>query len=251
MGIPFLSGFYSKDLIIELQAGSYLQFSSFFFLLLASSAVLTAFYSGRLVFYVFLNKPLFRYQQTQIADASLWVQVPLTILALLSICSGFWFEDLFVGTGSTFFAGAITVLPQQWYSLNFEYIPYLFSQLPLFGSCYGVWFSLRVFLFRNYYYYYIYISYCRTMFLMNRWGFDFVYNNILLRLFFSLLQHFYYFLDKGIIEYFGPTGLYNMVSSLSRRLAFLQNGSLTTYIQFISFSFIVLVVGFPLIFQIF
>jgi NADH:ubiquinone oxidoreductase subunit 5 (subunit L)/multisubunit Na+/H+ antiporter MnhA subunit len=89
MGVPFLSGFYSKDLIIELQAGNYVQFSSFFFLLLVTSAVLTAFYSARLVFFVFLDKPQFNH--ILLHDASTWVQVPLLCLAILSIVSGFYF----------------------------------------------------------------------------------------------------------------------------------------------------------------
>ena len=58
MGVPFLSGFYSKDLIIELQGGTYMSFGSFFFLLLVCSAALTAFYSARLVFYVFFESAL-------------------------------------------------------------------------------------------------------------------------------------------------------------------------------------------------
>jgi NADH-ubiquinone oxidoreductase chain 5 len=249
MGTPFLSGFYSKDLIIELQAGSYMDLGSFFFLLITISACLTAFYSARLVFYVFLNRPLWQ-QQLQISEASWWVQSPLLVLAFLSIFSGYAFEDFFVGVGSTFFASSLFYHPQHWYSLLPDYIPYFSSQLPLIGSLFGVWLSFQTFRNRSYYYYYYYYYYYRMAFFTSRWGFDFFYNRILLTSLFTLITHFYYFLDKGLIEYFGPTGLYFFVNKTSQFISCLQTGSLTRYLQVITGFFVLCLCCFPLFLQI-
>jgi NADH-ubiquinone oxidoreductase chain 5 len=245
MGVPFLSGFYSKDLIIELQGGTYMHFGSFFFLLLVCSAVLTAFYSARLIFYVFLNRPLWNVTVSP-HDASWWVQLPLIFLTLLSITSGYLFEDLFVGVGSTFFSGALFILPHNWYSLNPDFIPYVFSNLPLFGSVAGVWLSWQTFMSRSYYYYYYYYYYCRMMFFMNRWSFDYVYNRFLFGGMQKLLQHFYYFLDKGLIELFGPTGTFRLILVGSRLTTALQSGSLTWYLQLITVCFLLGLCCFPI-----
>jgi NADH-ubiquinone oxidoreductase chain 5 len=55
MGLPFLTGFYSKDLILELLKNSNILFFSFFFCVV--SAFLTAFYSFRLIYFTFFNYP--------------------------------------------------------------------------------------------------------------------------------------------------------------------------------------------------
>jgi len=249
MGTPFLSGFYSKDLIIEIQAGTYMGLGSFFFLLIATSAGLTAFYSARLIFYVFLNRPLW-HNNSKVHEAHWWVQTPLIFLALLSIVSGYIFEDMFIGVGSTFFSGSLSIRPMNWYSLLPEYIPFLFSQLPFFGTFLGVWLSFQTFRSQSYYYYYYYYYYCRMMFFMNRWSFDFFYNIIIVKVLSSLLKHFYYFIDKGIIEYFGPTGFYKSITTLAQIISLSQTGSLTRYIQLITVSFIFIVCFFPAVLQI-
>jgi len=247
MGIPFLSGFYSKDFIIELQGGSYISYSSFFFLLLNLSAILTAFYSARLIFYVFLNRPIFHRYHIPGSDANWWVQTPLLLLALLSIVSGFYFEEIFVGVGSTFFTHSIYTYPQHWHSFQIEYIPYLYGHLPLFGGLLGSWISFQTFASRYYYYYYYYFYYCRMMFFSVRWGFDYLYNTMLTFGFLSLLRHFYYFLDKGIIELWGPTGIYKTIDHLSRKSTRFQTGGLNHYVFFLSFCFFLLIIIFPIL----
>jgi len=83
-GIPFLSGWYSKDMILE----RVYEYDPHLFLILALSAVLTAFYMFRLVFLTFTGteRDLERYRH---AHESPWtITVPLGILAVLSIFSG-------------------------------------------------------------------------------------------------------------------------------------------------------------------
>jgi NADH-ubiquinone oxidoreductase chain 5 len=57
MGFPFLSGFYSKDTILELAYSKYTIFGHYAFILGVFSAFCTALYSIRLIFLVFLTNP--------------------------------------------------------------------------------------------------------------------------------------------------------------------------------------------------
>src|SRR5690606_26344468 len=53
MGFPFLTGFYSKDLVLELAYSRYMIDGSFIYFLGVSSAFFTAVYSIRLILFVF------------------------------------------------------------------------------------------------------------------------------------------------------------------------------------------------------
>jgi len=104
MALPFLTGFYSKDLILEVALGQYLFTSSVAYWLGTISAVFTAFYSLRLLALTFLtypNGPRIHYLSTH--EAPLIMAIPLVILAIMSIFFGFVTKDLFVGPGSDFF----------------------------------------------------------------------------------------------------------------------------------------------------
>jgi len=57
MGFPFLTGFYSKDAILELIFAHYTLTGSFAYFLGAFSALCTSFYSIRLLYLTFLNSP--------------------------------------------------------------------------------------------------------------------------------------------------------------------------------------------------
>ncbi|OLL21605.1 NADH dehydrogenase subunit 5 (mitochondrion) [Neolecta irregularis DAH-3] len=89
MAMPFLSGYYSKDLIIESAYGQYL-FSGFVVYWLATiSAVFTSLYSIKLIFFTFLGSPnatMSRFKNVH--EPSLVIGIPLLILGIMSI--GFW-----------------------------------------------------------------------------------------------------------------------------------------------------------------
>jgi NADH-ubiquinone oxidoreductase chain 5 len=57
IGFPFLTGFYSKDLILEISYGKYNVLGYFCYCLGTLGAFLTAFYSTRLLYLTFLSKP--------------------------------------------------------------------------------------------------------------------------------------------------------------------------------------------------
>jgi len=56
LGFPFLSGFYSKDLILELIYSRYIIDSIYIYLMSLIAALFTSIYSLKIIFYVFFHK---------------------------------------------------------------------------------------------------------------------------------------------------------------------------------------------------
>ena len=103
MGFPFLAGFYSKDVILEISYATYTICGHFSYILGTLAAFSTAFYSIRLLFLVFLadtngNKAVI----FNAHEGSIRMAFPLFILCLLSIFIGFLSKDLFIGFGTDF-----------------------------------------------------------------------------------------------------------------------------------------------------
>lgn len=100
-GIPFLSGFYSKDAILGvLFVNSGSVGLGLWFVGLAA-AICTSLYSFSTLYYIFYGKPranIDQYVNMHGVDVIAWL--PLVILAVLSVVSGYIFRDLFIGAGS-------------------------------------------------------------------------------------------------------------------------------------------------------
>src|SRR5271155_5844273 len=112
LATPWLTGFYSKDLIIELAYGQYSFSGTYAYILGSITAGLTAFYSFRLISLVFLTVPNgIKNVYLNSHESNLAVIIPLFVLALFSIFFGFVFSDLFVGVGSDFFGNSIFINP--------------------------------------------------------------------------------------------------------------------------------------------
>lgn len=94
-GVPFLSGFYSKDAILASALAFALE-SGHMILFLAAivAAGITAFYMFRLVFVTFTGEPRNKEKYEHAHESPLVMTIPLIILAVLSVCSawGGWFE---------------------------------------------------------------------------------------------------------------------------------------------------------------
>src|SRR5436190_598985 len=97
LATPFLTGFYSKDLILELAYGQYSFSGTYAFIFGTITAGLTAFYSFRLINLVFFTIPNgSKLSYLNSHEANLAVIIPLFILSLFSIFFGYLFSDLFV-----------------------------------------------------------------------------------------------------------------------------------------------------------
>ncbi len=108
MGIPFLTGFYSKDFILEYVYSSNIYLSIFLYWLGIISASLTSFYSIKLLFLTFYNvhnsyfNILYNKNKRLIVihESKFLILIALIILFLGSIFVGFLFKDLFIGMGT-------------------------------------------------------------------------------------------------------------------------------------------------------
>lgn len=119
MGFPFLSGFYSKDAILEL-AFSKSSLGMFAFIMGSISAFLTSLYSIRLIVLTFLIKPnAFRSYIVTAHDAPLFMAIPLILLFAPSILSGYFTYDFF--SSLDFWKQSIFILPHH-YSADLEFL---------------------------------------------------------------------------------------------------------------------------------
>jgi NADH-ubiquinone oxidoreductase chain 5 len=102
-GFPFLTGFYSKDAILEMAYGSFSVTGHFAHWLGTAAAFLTAFYSMRLIYLTFLNKTnAFRVSIEGAHDMPKVMGYPLVPLIFGSIFVGYIFKDMIIGAGTLF-----------------------------------------------------------------------------------------------------------------------------------------------------
>ncbi len=93
MGFPYLTGFYSKDLILELTYDRY--YIAFAYWLGSFSALLTAFYSIRLIYLTFITNTNSKKEVFMgVHEPSLNITIPLVLLAFGSILVGYWAKEI-------------------------------------------------------------------------------------------------------------------------------------------------------------
>ena len=246
LATPWLTGFYSKDLIIELAYGQY-NFSGIYAYILGSmTAGLTAFYSFRLISFVFLSTPNgSKTVYLNSHEANMFVMIPLFILALFSIFFGFIFSDIFLGVGSDFFGNSLFLHPNHVSLIETEFsLPFIIKWLPLILSLLGS--SLA-----------IYVYHYNPMFILNltnsslgrqiytflngKYYFDILYNYFFTTKGLMIGYSLSYFIDKGIIEWIGPYGLSSSLTNTGMNIAKLDTGIITTYSLYITLGLLLLV----------
>jgi NADH-ubiquinone oxidoreductase chain 5 len=138
VGFPFLTGFYSKDLILEVACANYKISGTFAYWLGSICVAFTSYYSFRLLFLTFLNpSSSFKTALQNCHDAPLIMALPLILLAFGSIFIGYFARDMMVGLGTCFWGNSIFVLPNHSLLLESEYIPQFQKFIPLFFTFLG------------------------------------------------------------------------------------------------------------------
>nr|YP_010199853.1 NADH dehydrogenase subunit 5 [Hydropuntia urvillei]UAD89861.1 NADH dehydrogenase subunit 5 [Hydropuntia urvillei] len=241
-GFPFLTGFYSKDFILELMQVTLNtnlgKIQGVFACWLGSLSVFfTAFYSFRLIYLTFLNSiNTTRINILKSHEPSLLMVLPLIFLGLGSMFIGYLGTDLFIGLGTDFWKSSIIILPQhsyfieaEWLDINFKWLPFMFSVL-------GIAFATLVNITKTYGYLYN-VFYRELCFLINKkWYWDILYNRFLV---FPSLNFGYFIafknLDRGFIELLVPYGLSKLIPKGAVLFSKLQTGQLNHYLFFIVF----------------
>lgn len=131
-GFPFLAGFYSKDFIIEAANTKYWVGGQFLYWLAIVSAMLTAMYSFRLLEQVFWSDYTgFKSVITNHVKPTNVEILVLSLLGMLSLVTGYFFRDTFVGFGSNYFNTFIHTLPVGHYYIESEFLPSEIKLIPL------------------------------------------------------------------------------------------------------------------------
>ncbi len=236
-GFPFLSGYYSKDAIIEF---AYLSGTNIGYIAATVgvlTAILTAIYSWRLIFKTFHGK--FNNQkinQSNVHDSEIVILLPLIILAIGSVFVGFLFKEFLIGYESNnFWKGSILYLKDADHSNIPSFLLILTPLLVVLAIPLS---------------FYLYIKNKRIlenlklknekiyMFLLNKWYFDEIYKRLLVEPLKKLGSVFWKSGDEKTIDRFGPDGISKVIKSISNKATKLQSGYIFDYafVMLIGFS---------------
>ena len=113
------------------------------------SVFFTAFYSLRLLHLTFFGKGTtgFRAVYIQAHESPYLMLGALFPLAVGSLFWGFLMKDFFIGLGSSGLQSSIFVLPQNYNSVDAEFLPLFIKLIPFFFSMGGVFFSFVLYYF--------------------------------------------------------------------------------------------------------
>ena len=239
-GFPFLSGFYSKDAIIEF---AYLKGNTTGYYAAGVgilTAVLTSIYSWRLIFKTFHgeynNKKI---DIKEMHESPLIMLLPLFVLAIGAIFAGFLFKDLFIGHGgdNIFWGNSIKFLNP----LSTEHPPlWLLLTTPVLVL---ISIPIAYYLFvkeKSVPYQIIQSNKPLYNLLINKWYFDELYDVLFIQSSKKIGLFFWKVIDVKIIDKFGPDGVSLLIKNLSLKASKFQSGFIYQYAFMILLGFSVL-----------
>ena len=231
----FMTGFYSKDFILESAYGQYYFSGTVVYIIATIGAMFTTLYSVKVLYLTFLtnpNGPLINYKQAHEGD--IFMSLPLMILAVFSIFFGFITKDMFIGLGSGFFSdNALFIHPSHEIMLDTEFgVPTLFKLLPLIFT---ISLSVIAIVLSEYlstiliYFKLSRVGYNIFSFFNQRFLIELFYNRYITGIILKLGGQTTKVIDKGSVEYLGPHGLEKGLLNISNNIARLNTGVITSY----------------------
>ena len=231
-GFPFFAGFYSKDMILEAAFAAHTGVGQMAFWLGCAAALLTAFYSWRLLIMAFHGTPRASADvMSHVHESPKVMLLPLVPLALGAIFAGFVGYEMFVGHDyQQFWGDAIFILPEHQAMENAHHVPKWVKLLPIFLAASGVALA--------------YLAYSMMPsipgkvislfkpvhnFFFNKWYFDELYDAIFVKPSVKIGAMLWQRGDKATIDGFGPDGITAMVLRISQSASRLQSGYVYHY----------------------
>ena len=231
-GIPFFAGYYSKDLILEAAWAASSNSGYFAFWLGCLAAFLTAFYSWRVLLLTFHgNFNSSKEVLDHVHESPFVMLIPLFVLALGAIFSGWYFYNDFVGYNWKEFWGNSIFISEKHKAFKLaHYVPLWVKYLPIFLAILGI---LCAYLF------YVLnpnlpkilskkFSLIYNLFL-NKWYFDELYDYLFVKSFIKFGNFFWKKGDEGTIDRFGPNGISKLVKNISSKSIIIQSGYIYHY----------------------
>ena len=245
VAFPFMTVFYSKDLILESSYGQYHFHSIAVYFIAVIGAIFTTLYSVKILYLTFIANPngsLNYYKNAH--EGNIYMSIPLVILAIFSIYFGFLTKDIYVGLGSGFFNNnSIFIHPMHEILISAEFgISKFIKLLPFFLTVIATVSAIIVFEF----YPYLTNNFKLSNLGYNIFGFfnqrlliELFYNKYLVNLILKLGGQTTKVLDKGSIELVGPFGAEKLLLWIGKSINRLSTGIVTNYALYIIIGFIV------------
>ena len=229
-GIPFFSGYYSKELIINSGLSSDLFLSRYVYFISIITVLLTSAYSFRLIYYVFHGPLKFsNIQYNKIKETSFYILSPLILLSFLAVFSGYFLKDFFISDKYAHLWVNANVenlsdiyLHQKNYLINF--IPTIFAFLGILLIFYIYFFKQNLILLLKKKFSSIY------RFFLNKWYFDEFYNYLFVKNIINLSENLWKKIDIGLIDRLGPNAIALSIKNISKFFSNLQTGYIYHYV---------------------
>src|SRR5690349_12444390 len=228
-GFPLTAGYFSKDAIIESAFVAHNPMALYGFGSTVFAALLTSFYSWRLIFKTFHGEPHDREHYEAAHESPIWMLVPIGILAAGSILAGFPFKELFAGHAvEDFFRESLKMKPHIIEEMH--HIPPAIAFLPTVMMVGGFLVSWLFYIRRPY----LPVELASQQpllyqFLLNKWYFDELYDLIFTRPAKWIGYQLWKKGDGFVIDGFGPDGVSARVLDVTRNVVKIQTGYLYHY----------------------
>ncbi|MFO0997151.1 MAG: NADH-quinone oxidoreductase subunit L [Alphaproteobacteria bacterium] len=231
-GIPFFAGFYSKDIIIESAWGAGTAQGSYALWLGIAAAVMTAFYSWRLLFLTFHGAPRADAEtMAHVHESPKVMTIPLAFLSLGAIGAGWLAHDLFVGEHiGDFWRSSILILPTDPALANAHHAPLWLKVVTIVAAVGGIAAAFFAYMLRPG----LPGQVARALrplylFLYNKWYFDQLYDRLFVWPANAIGRGLWKGGDGAVIDGVGPDGLAAATITLARKAGRLQSGYVYHY----------------------
>ena len=233
MGLPFLSGYYSKDLILEFIFLSEHPFKLFAFFTGIVGVLLTTIYSSRLIIHVFHRKNLSDEKVfAHIHESPPIMIYPLIVLAIFSIFFGMLFHHFFAGQNlEKIWTNIMFINLEVNNSYYLNEIPKIIKKLPLIMVLIGILISYLI-----YFKLEVYNNILKKRFKIiinffyNKCYIDELYDFLIIKPSFYLGKGFWRSIDNDLIDNLGPNGISRLIGTLGSYVSRLQSGYLYHYV---------------------